>query len=276
MTDESASDPKPETVPAGRPSSGLGELGKTTSSRSWLALLTAAIVVAGALFWGAFGTIPVQTSLNATISTGSFPIEIAAGVAGTVSIPTSQLKSVVNENVSTNTNNIKKGQLLMSIKPFSGGTPVKITTPQEMEVGLRVVQGSPVEPTTVVASGAPSGKTTGDQADVYAFLSQSEIKTVRQADKLTVSPSAPNLASEPVPIKLFFVNPVSSSVQLIVQLTGNSVYAKNAYQAAGGAPYQVVFHYVNASDANKVNAMTNATITVTKSDSHPLSLLFGS
>jgi len=275
MPEENAPRVESKTAAQRAPHSGLGELGKTTSSRSWLALLTAAIVVVGALAWGTFGTIPVQTSLDATISTGSFPIEIAAGIAGTVSIPTSQLKSVVNENVNANTNNIKKGQLLMSITPFGGGTPVEITTPREMEVGLRVVQGSPVEPTTIVASGSPSGTTTNDKADVYAFLSQSDIETVRQANKLAVVPSAPNLASSPAPIKLFYVNPVAASEQLIVQLTGNSVYARNAYAAAGGSPYQVVFHYVNASDANKVTAMAKATITVTRSDSHPLSLLFG-
>jgi len=275
MPEEDAPKTKSKTVTPGTPHSGLGELGKTTSSRSWLALLTAAVVVVATLVWGAFGTIPIQTKLDGTISTGSLPIEISAGIAGTVSIPTSQLESVVNQNAAAGTNDFKKGQLLMSITPFGGGTPVDITTPQEMSVSIRVLQGTPVEPGTIVASGSPSGTNTNGKANVFAFLSQSDIETVRNAESLSVSPSAPNLASNPVPIELFAVDPVSSSAELIAQLTGNAVYAKNAYLAAGGAPYQVIFNYVNASDANKVSATTNATITVTKSDSHPLSLLFG-
>jgi hypothetical protein len=276
MPEENAPRVESKTAAQRAPHSGLGELGKTTSSRSWLALLTVAVVVVATLSWGLFGTIPIQTKLDATISTGSLPIEISAGTAGTASIPISQLESVVNQNARAGTNDFKKGQLLMSITPFGGGTPVKITTPQEMSVSIRVLQGTPVEPETIVASGAPSGTSSSGKANVYAFLSQSDIETVRNAYSLSVSPSAPNLASDPVPIELYAVDPVSSSAEGIAQLTGNAVYAKSAYLAAGGAPYQVIFNYVNASDANKVSAMTNATITVTKSDSHPLSLLFGS
>jgi len=275
VTEKSTAKTAPVNAPPGAPPAGLGELGSTTSSRGWLALTAAALVVVGALVWGLFGTIPVQSELTGTITKGSYPIEIAAGVAGTVSVPVSQLESVINQDAQAGTNTVKKGQLLMSITPFGGGAPVKITAPEEMQVGLRVVQGTPVEPTTIVANGSPAGTDDNGKAEVYAFLSQSDIKTVKEAESLSVTPSAPNLASDPVPIKLFEVNPVPSSLALITQLTGNALYAKNAYLAAGGAPYEVLFKYTNASDADKVAGTAGATITVTESDSHPISVLFG-
>jgi hypothetical protein len=127
----------------------------------------------------------------------------------------------------------------------------------------------------VVANGAPIGNASDGKTQVYAFLSLGDIQTVQEATSLSVTPSAPNLAGTPAPIKLAYVDPVSVTQQHIAQLTGNELGAKTAYEAAGGAPYEALFQYVNSADAQKLSGTADATITVTESDSHPLQLLFG-
>ena len=49
MTEKSTAKTTPVNAPPGAPPAGLGELGSTTSSRGWLALTAAALVVVGAL-----------------------------------------------------------------------------------------------------------------------------------------------------------------------------------------------------------------------------------
>ena len=61
MTEQAtAKTPAPQASP-GAPAAGLGELGRTTSPRGWLALGAATLVIVGALVYGLFGTIPVQS-----------------------------------------------------------------------------------------------------------------------------------------------------------------------------------------------------------------------
>lgn len=269
-----AKTPAPQSPPGG-PAAGLGELGRTTSPRAWLALAAASLVIIGALVYGLFGTIPVQSKFDATITNGSYPIEIAAGVAGTVSLDPQQLRSTVEKNAKSSKSNVKKGQQLMTIVPFGGGAPVSIKAPEDMQLALRVVDGTPVTQASIVANGSPTGNSENGKAQVYAFLSQGDIKTIENSQSLSVTPSAPNLDGDPAPIELVYVDPVSVTQEHIAQLTGNQLGALNSYKAAGGAPYEALFRYTNASDANKVEGTADATMTVTESDSHPLQLLFG-
>lgn len=274
MTEQAtAKTPAPQASP-GAPAAGLGELGRTTSPRGWLALGAATLVIVGALVYGLFGTIPVQSEFDGTITNGSYPIEIAAGIAGTVELDPTQLRSTVEKNAKSKSN-VKKGQQLMTIVPFGGGAPVSIKAPEDMQVALRVVDGTPVSPASIVANGSPTGNSQNGKAQVYAFLSQADIKTIEDSKSLSVTASAPNLAGDPAPIELVYVDPVSVTQEHIAQLTGNQLGALNSYKAAGGAPYEALFKYTNASDANKVEGTADATITVTESDSHPLQLLFG-
>lgn len=249
---------------------GLGELGKTTSSRGWLALVALALVIVGFGIWGLFGTIPVQTTIPATVTNGVYPIEVSSPVDGTVtSIPTA-----------TNTTTVPAGTELMTITPRGGGKPVAVTAPIEMGFSLDVVAGSPVTTQTVVAHGSPisaAGADNDGKAQVYAFLSTDVVASLRSAESMTVTPNAPSLAGDQAPIELTYVGSIPVTQDQIALLTGgNTIYAQNAYEEAGGAPYAVLFKYLNAADANTVNGTAAAQITVTQSSPHPLSLLFSS
>lgn len=263
--ESSAPHPQPHTTGA----AGLGELGKTTSSRGWLALVALALVIVGFGIWGLFGTIPVQSTIPATVTNGVSPLEIPSPVDGAVaSVPTVGQATTV-----------PAGTVLMTIQPASGGKPVPVTAPIEMGYSLDVIEGSPVTTQTVVAHGSPiSGTGSNDgEAQVYAFLSIDVVQSLQSAESLTVTPNAPSLAGDQAPIQIAYVGSVPVSQEQMTLLSGgNTIYAQQAYEAAGGAPYVVLFKYLNASDANTVNGTAAAQITVTQSTPHPLALLFGS
>lgn len=250
--------------------SGLGELGRTTSSRGWLALIALLLVIVSFTIWGLFGTIPVQSTIPATVTNGSIPIQITAGVTGTV--------ATVTQPKSGQSGVLPAGFVLMTIQPEGGGAPATIKTPSQMGVALQVLQGSPVEAQTVVATGVPIAGTGSDggKAGVYTFVSLDVVQSLQTAESLSVTPTAPDLASTPAPIKIVGVSAVPESQQQIANLTGNTIYAEDAYADAGGTPYAVLLEYENAADADKITGNAAAEITVTQSTPHPLSLLFGS
>ncbi len=250
--------------------SGLGELGRTTSSRDWLALVAMLLVIVAFTVWGLFGTIPVQTTTQATVTNGGFPLQITAGVEGSV--------ASITTNINVNSVAFAAGAELMTIQPTSGGKPVVIKTPVEMVVSIDIIQGSPVTVSTVVAHGAPiaNAGTDNGQAQVYAFLGIDVVESLKSAESMTVRPTSPSLASNPAPIQVTHVGAVPVSQEQIVLLSGNTIYAQQAYSSAGGAPYAVLFKYLNASDAEQVTGVAAAEITVTQSTLNPLSLLFSS
>ncbi|MFA7267561.1 MAG: hypothetical protein WC054_14725, partial [Candidatus Nanopelagicales bacterium] len=172
------------------------------------------------------------------------------------------------------------GTELMTIAPRGGGKPVSVTAPVEMGFSLDVVEGTPVTTQTVVAHGSPvaaAGTDNDGKAQVYAFLSTDVVASLRTAESMTVTPNAPSLAGDQAPIELSYVGSMPVTQDQIALLTGgNTIYAQNAYEQAGGAPYAVLFTYLNAADANTVNGTAAAQITVTQSTPHPLSLLFSS
>lgn len=257
-------------IPHANGASGLGELGKTTSSRGWLVLVALALVIVGFGIWGMFGTIPVQTTIPATVTNGVDPLEITSPVEGTVADISTKSPQVTTP----------AGTTIMTIQPQGGGKPVDVTVPVEMGVSLDVIEGSPVTTQTVVAHGSPiaaSGTSNDGKAQVYAFLSVDVVDSVKSAQSMTVLPTAPSIAGTPAPIALAYVGSVPVTERQIALLTGgNTIYAQTAYKAAGGAPYAVLFQYENAADANQVTGTAAAEITVTQSTPHPLSLLFGS
>lgn len=250
----------------GRRAAGLGDLGRTTSPRGWIGLIAVLLVIVGFGIWGLFGTIPVQSTIRGTVTNGSYPIQITAGVSGTVT-------DIITSSVSQAT--IPQGTVLMKITPADGGSDVDVKTPVSMGVSLDVIEGSPVQADSVVASGTQVSNGDDGKAQVYAFLSIDVITTLQSAQSLTVTPTAPSLAGDPAPIKVAYIGVVPTSETQIARLTGNTVYAQQAYQSAGGAPYAVLFAYENAADANQVKGNAAAEITVTESTPHPLSLLFG-
>lgn len=248
---------------------GLGELGTTTSPRGWLALVALALVIVGFGIWGIFGTIPVQSVIPATVTNGVYPLVVTSPISGTVAkIETTSTNPVISA-----------GTVLMTITPTGGGPAVPIKAPVDMGVALDVIEGSPVTEATVVAHGSPlavSGSDNDGKAQVYAFLSASVVDSIKSAESLIVEPTAPSSTANPAPISVQYVGSVPVTEEQIALLTGgNVIYAQQAYQQAGGAPYAVLFKYLNASDADQVNGTEPAQITVTQSSPSPLSLLFG-
>lgn len=263
--------PKPQPAsPHSTGAAGLGELGKTTSSRGWLALVALALVIVGFGIWGLFGTIPVQSTIPATVTNGVYPIEVSSPVDGTVT----------SISTGTDATTVPAGTELMTITPRGGGKPVAVTAPVEMGFSFDVVQGTPVTTQTVVAHGSPlsaAGTDNDGKAQVYAFLSTDVVASLRSAESMTVTPNAPSLAGDQAPIAITYVGSMPVTQEQIALLTGgNTIYAQSAYEAAGGAPYAVLFNYLNAADADTVNGTAAAQITVTQSTPHPLSLLFSS
>ena len=169
------------------PAAGLGELGRTTSSRGWLALVALLLVIIGFTIWGLFGTIPVQTTIPATVTNGVAPRQITAGVQGTVA---SLLRPKAGGDGTAG------GTELMAITPRAGGPDVAVKAPVDMGVALDVILGSPVEPGTVVAVGVPTNEPSTDTgtAQVYAFLSSDIVESLKTAEKLSVTPLSPDLA----------------------------------------------------------------------------------
>lgn len=266
---QTASANAPQVAPSG--GEGLGQLGRTTSSRGWLVLIALFLVVFGFATYGLFGTIPVQSTIEATVTNGTFPLQIPAGLTGTVaSIPTDTNS---NKGASAVT---PAGTVILTIQPSSGGKTVAIKTPIAMGYSLDVIEGTPVLPNTVVAHGASISGQGSDKgkAQVYAFLGDDVVQTIKSAESMTVTPTAPSLAGTPAPIQISYIGSIPVSQQQIALLTGNTIYAQQAYSDAGGAPYVVLFKYLNATDADAVTGTAAAEITVTESTPHPLQLLF--
>lgn len=259
------------------PSAGLGELGRTTSPRAWLALVALSLVIVAFAVWGLFGTIPVQTTIPASVTNGVYPVQITAGTAGVVNsiITPSEARKLSQDSAGS----LPAGTTILTIAPAGGGKAVSVTIPVKMGVSLDVIQGSPVTEQTVVAHGSPISAAGSDdgKAQVYAFLSADQVQSVRNAQSLSVTPTAPGQKDIVAPIEVTYVGAVPVSQEQIALLTnGNTIVAEQAYQGAGGSPYVVVFTYLNAADAEKITGDAAAEVTVTEATPHPLSLLFGS
>ena len=263
------SDPKTD-IEDDSPENEWGQLGSTTSARSWIALVALFLILAAGTIWGLVGRIPVQTTLPATISTDGFPIQIAAGHSGSIASYIGKTKP----GQGTNSSQVfLKGQTLLFVRPFGGGKPIPIVAPVDMTLALRVVDGAPVDPTTVVANGY---QVSNDQEQmVYAALSLADVSVIKDAQRLTVATSDPRLSIKSLEIKLDRVGQVPLSEQQIATVLANPIAAKQAFTAASGAPYAVFFKPISTPSLN-ARVSVPATITVTEQSPHPLSLLFSS
>ena len=252
-------------------SAGWGDLGSTTSPRSWIALAALFLVVVTAVVWGLVVKIPVQTKLDATITPSGLALQIPAGHSGSVNLNLYKLSS--EEQGPTGRRTFRAGQTLMTLTPFGGGPKIPIVAPRKMALALQVVDGMPVDPTTVVASGYPVNAP-GAPDLILAFLPLSEIETIKTAESLAVATADPRLSIGSVPIKVVRYSSVSVTEAQIARATGNPLTAEQAFEAAGGAPYAVYFAPTEPNKSLAGNASAAATITVTTDSPHPLSLLF--
>ncbi len=254
------------------PSADWGDLGSTTSPRSWIALAALFLVVVTAVVWGLVVKIPVQTKLAATITPSGLALQIPAGHSGSVDL---DLYKTFSEARGTSRGQgiFRAGQPLMTLAPFGGGAKIPIVVPLDMTLALEVVDGMPVDPTTVVASGYPVGSP-GEPDLIIGFFSLSEIETLKSAESLAVATSDPRLSIGEVPIKVFQYGAVPLPEAQITRVIGNPLTAKQAFEAAAGAPYAVYFAPTEPNKSLTGSASAAATITVTTDSPHPLSLLF--
>ena len=248
-----------------------GELGSTTSPRAWIALAAFVLVVITFSVWGLFGTIPVQSELPAQITNIGTPIEIAAGSSGSVVFDDeATIKSGSGRNTSTV---FTKGQEIMSIKPFAGGAAVPVVVPVDMTLAFQVIEGMPVEPSTVVASGYQRDAVAEEL--IFAVMSLSEVAVIRGAEKITVAATDSRLSQESRTIKINRIGQVPLTEGQIANVIRNPIAARKAYYASNGAPYAVYFSATGPSKRLSGRASVPATITVTIETPHPLSLLLG-
>ena len=247
-----------------------GELGSTTSPRAWIALAAFVLVVITFSVWGLFGTIPVQSELPAQITNVGTPIEIPAGSSGSVVLAT----AAPARGEARNTSEVfKKGQELMSIKPFAGGSAVPVVVPVDMTLAFQVIEGMPVEPSTVVASGYQRDVVAEEL--IFAVMSLSEVAVIKGAEKITVAATDSRLSQESRTIKIDRVGQVPLTEAQIANVIGNPIAARKAFTDAGGAPYAVFFAPTDEGEELRGRASAAAVITVTTDSPAPLSLLFG-
>ena len=249
-----------------------GDLGSTTSPRSWIALAALFLVIVTAAVWGLVVKIPVQTELEATITPPGLVLQIPAGHSGSVNIDFVKLFGEEYGPLGGR-RNFRAGQTLMTLTPFGGGPKIPIVAPRKMALALQVVDGMPVDPTTVVASGYPVNAP-GAPDLILAFLPLSEIETIKTAESLAVATADPRLSIGSVPIKVVRYSSVSVTEAQIARATGNPLTAEQAFEAAGGAPYAVYFAPTEPNKSLAEAGSAAATITVTTESPHPLSLLF--
>ena len=247
-----------------------GELGSTTSPRAWIALAAFVLVVITFSVWGIFGTIPVQSELPATITNVGTPIEIAAGRSGSVVLASFDPARGEARDTSEV---FKKGQELMSIKPFAGGSAVPVVAPADMTLAFQVVEGMPVEPSTVVADGYRRDEDAEEW--IFAVTSLANVSIIKSAERITVAAADPRLSQESRTIKIDRVGQVPLTEAQIANVIGNPIAARKAFTDAGGAPYAVFFSPTDEGEELRGRASAAAVITVTTDSPAPLSLLFG-
>ena len=247
-----------------------GELGSTTAPRAWIALAAFVLVVITFSVWGLFGTIPVQSELPAQITNVGTPIEIPAGSSGSVVLAT----AAPARGEARNTSEVfKKGQELMSIKPFAGGSAVPVVAPVDMTLAFQVVEGMPVEPSTVVASGYQRDEEAEEW--IFAVTSLANVSVIKSAERITIAAADPRLSQESRTIKIDRVGQVPLTEAQIANIIRNPIAARRAFVASNGAPYAVVFTTTGSANSLRGRASAAAIITVTTDSPAPLSLLFG-
>ena len=253
-------------------SAGWGDLGSTTSPRSWIALAALFLVIVTAAVWGLVVKIPVQTELEATITPPGLVLQIPAGHSGSVNIDFVKLFGEEYGPLGGR-RNFRAGQTLMTLTPFGGGAKIPIVVPRDMTLALQVVDGMPVDPTTVVARGYPVNAP-GESNLIIGYFSLSEIETLKSAESLAVATSDPSLSIGSLPIMVLHYGAVPVPEAQIARVIGNPLTAKQAFEAASGAPYAVYFAPTEPNKSLAGSTSAAATITVTTDSPHPLSLLF--
>lgn len=245
----------------------FAQLGTTTSTRGWVAFAAVAVLVAGFLVWGVFGTISVQTTIPASIINGSLPSVVSSPIDGYV---------VSGADVSAQ---VPAGQPVAVIRPYDGSADVPATVPFDFAPSsFTVFPGSPVKAGDIVARGsaiAPAG-TPDQNIAAIAYVPYSQIAMLQTAVSMSVTNTAPGQSGQAVPVKLRSINTSPSSQERIAEVTGNALYAQEIYQSSGGAPYLAIFEYADGTtvDTSRPGGATGSLTVVEWSDS-PLQVLFG-
>ena len=272
------------TAPEATSEGALPDLGRPTSTRSWVALLAVILLLASAGIWGYLGNVSVLTQVPAVAAGGGLIYEITAPTDGTIA-------SIVSPGVV-----IPKGAPVATIDPISAGLPVPVNQNDVVLVSSwNVVLGSPVTKGQVIARGAifnmqptTAGVGASEPLAGLAFVSDDMADIIKSAPSLTLSAVGTSGQMLTAPVVLLSVGAFPVSESRVALMTGNPYFARNLMKSDRGNTFEVYLGYANVDDYNKVEesikeGMTpivvsgaQATLTITEVKTNPLSFLFGS
>lgn len=263
--------PSTSTVTTAPPERTLGDefaqLGTTTSTRGWVALSAVTVLVLAFLAWGVFGTISVQTTLQASVINGSLPAVVSAPTEGYI---------VGGADIGAT---IAAGDAVAVVRPYGGGADVPVTAPFDFAPSTYLVlPGSPVKPGDVIARGSAVDPDSASSANVaaIAYVTLDQIAMLESAVGMTVTNTAPGSSGAPVAVTLRSVDKQPSTEVRVAEVTGNSYYAREIYESSGGAPYLAIFEYAEAGqDMSQAPGGQTGILTVTEWSDSPLQVLFG-
>ena len=272
------------TAPEATSEGALPDLGRPTSTRSWVALLAVILLLASAGIWGYLGNVSVLTQVPAVAAGGGLIYEITAPTDGTIA-------SIVSPGVV-----IPKGAPVATIDPISAGLAVPVNQNDVVLVSSwNVVLGSPVTKGQVIARGAifnmqptTAGVGASEPLAGLAFVSDDMADIIKSAPSLTLSAVGTSGQMLTAPVVLLSVGAFPVSESRVALMTGNPYFARNLMKSDRGNTFEVYLGYANVDDYNKVEesikeGMTpivvsgaQATLTITEVKTNPLSFLFGS
>lgn len=272
------------TAPEATSEGALPDLGRPTSTRSWVALLAVVLLLAAAGIWGYLGSVSVLTQVPAVAAGGGLIYEITAPTDGTIA-------SIVSPGVV-----IPKGAPVATIDPISAGLAVPVNQSDVVLVSSwNVVLGSPVTKGQVIARGAifnmqptTAGVGASEPLAGLAFVSDDMADIIKSAPSLTLSAVGTSGQVLTAPVVLLSVGAFPVSESRVALMTGNPYFARNLMKSDRGNTFEVYLGYANVADYKKVEesvkeGMTpivvsgaQATLTVTEVKTNPLSFLFGS
>jgi hypothetical protein len=269
--------------PSSASQTSLPDLGSTTKSRSWVALIAVVLLLLAALGWGLFGKITVQTTFGATAVGGGLVYEVVSDVEGAVS------------SLSTTNVIISAGSPLIAVSPFNGDTtPVNVTADNDVIVrDWEVALGSPVSIGDIIGQGVVLGvppKNSGVASDqpvlAVTYVALNDVQLFAESLAMEVVIEGEKNKLETFGGTYLGVSAAPVSQKRIALVTGNPTFAASVTEKNNGAPYAVYLGYADEKDVARVKSQlvpgstplyvtgAQATVLLTETQSNPIQYLF--
>jgi hypothetical protein len=262
----------------------LPDLGSTTKSRSWVALIAVVMLMLAAFGWGLFGNITVQTTFGAVAEGGGLVYEVVSDVEGAVS-------SLSATNVI-----ISAGSPLIAVSPLTGDTtPINVTADNDVIVrDWTVVLGSSVSIGESIGQGVVLGvppKNSGVASDepilAVTYVAMNDVQTFAKSLNIEVVIAGEKNNVETFNGTYLGVSAFPEAQERIALITGNPTFAASVTEKSDGAPYAVYLGYADEADVARVKSQlvpgsiplyvtgAPATVILTETQSNPIKYLFG-